>query len=292
MMRLLVISFCMLWQSVFSFDLSICAIFQDEAPYLKEWIEFHLLQGVDHFYLYNNNSCDEFRSVLEPYIAGNQVTLREWPYVYEEGEHGQWIKIQSKAYMDCIQRDGKLNRWMAFIDPDEFLFCPNGEKLPLFLKAYTGFGGVCVNWLKFGTSQIEEIPPHTLLIECLTRCSLHGDIENRWYKSIVQPKWVKESGGAHFFHYKKDRFAVDENKGRMESKNYSRKVTFEKIRINHYWTRTEKYLREKKIPSRLKRRPEFTVEKQMELVQKYNLSSDGTILQFVAPLRQAMGYGR
>ncbi len=30
------------------------AVFQNEAPYLKEFIEFHKLMGVEHFFLYNN----------------------------------------------------------------------------------------------------------------------------------------------------------------------------------------------------------------------------------------------
>ncbi|KIC71464.1 hypothetical protein DB44_DM00010, partial [Candidatus Protochlamydia amoebophila] len=31
------------------YDLSVCAIFKNEAPYLKEWIEYHRLIGVKHF---------------------------------------------------------------------------------------------------------------------------------------------------------------------------------------------------------------------------------------------------
>ena len=34
--------------------LAICAIYRDEAPYLREWIEFHRLVGVEHFFLYDN----------------------------------------------------------------------------------------------------------------------------------------------------------------------------------------------------------------------------------------------
>ena len=37
---------------------SICAIFKDESLSIKEWIEYHKLIGVEHFYLYNNNSTD------------------------------------------------------------------------------------------------------------------------------------------------------------------------------------------------------------------------------------------
>ena len=43
------------------YDLSVCAIFKDEASYLKEWIEYHKLVGVQHFYLYENeNESDDF----------------------------------------------------------------------------------------------------------------------------------------------------------------------------------------------------------------------------------------
>ena len=46
------------------FYLSFCSIFKNEAPYMKEWIEYHLLVGVDHFYLYNNNSTDKLIKTL------------------------------------------------------------------------------------------------------------------------------------------------------------------------------------------------------------------------------------
>ena len=36
------------------YKLSICAIFKNEANYLKEWIEYHRMVGVEHFYLYNS----------------------------------------------------------------------------------------------------------------------------------------------------------------------------------------------------------------------------------------------
>jgi hypothetical protein len=31
---------------------------KDEARYIPEWIEFHLMQGFEHFILYDNNSTD------------------------------------------------------------------------------------------------------------------------------------------------------------------------------------------------------------------------------------------
>ena len=54
---------------------SLVLIFKDEAPYLEEWIEFHLMLGVDHFYLYQNNSTDNYQEVLKPYIKDEKLTL-------------------------------------------------------------------------------------------------------------------------------------------------------------------------------------------------------------------------
>jgi hypothetical protein len=62
-------------QKEYKYDLAICAIFQDEAPYLKEWIEFHRLVGVEHFYLYNHRSRDHYQEVLKPYILSGLVEL-------------------------------------------------------------------------------------------------------------------------------------------------------------------------------------------------------------------------
>ena len=35
------------------YNVAVCTIFKNEAPYLKEWIEFNLIAGIEHFYLYN-----------------------------------------------------------------------------------------------------------------------------------------------------------------------------------------------------------------------------------------------
>lgn len=81
------------------YKVSIGAIFKNEALYLKEWIEFHRIVGVEHFYLYNNNSDDNYREVLEPYIKRNIVTLVDWPK----------NQAQIEAYKDCIHKYAKRN---------------------------------------------------------------------------------------------------------------------------------------------------------------------------------------
>ena len=39
----------------FENELAIGAIMKDEGPYLKEWLNFHILIGINKFYLYHEN---------------------------------------------------------------------------------------------------------------------------------------------------------------------------------------------------------------------------------------------
>ena len=72
----------------FKYKASLCLIFKDEAPYLKEWLEYHLLIGIDHFYLYNNNSSDNYLEVLGPYIEDGTVTLINYQKNYGKFKPG------------------------------------------------------------------------------------------------------------------------------------------------------------------------------------------------------------
>lgn len=268
-------------------DVAICAIFQNEAPYLKEWIEFHKIAGVKHFYLYNNNSEDNYLEVLKPYIDQKIVTLKDWLYTYEYSDHDRWIAIQTGAYMDCIKNHGEEMEWLAAIDSDEFLYTTKGQKLGDFLQAYRDFGGVAVNWVKFGTSDVEDFTPGKLMIEELTRCLRYNSSQNQFIKSIVQPQYVSDCRSAHCFRYVEGKCAVNADKQKVTGTR-SKVIHLRDIRINHYWTRSKKYLFEEKIPSRQKRRDAWSTERILEMCNQFNEVVDTTILQYVRPLRKQM----
>lgn len=271
------------------FPLSTCAIFKNEAPFLREWIEFHKLQGCEHFYLYNNNSTDTFREILAPYIDSGEVTLIDWPYTYARGNHDEWIAIQAAAYVDCIQRYGKESVWIAFIDIDEFLFSPSGKIIPRILRRYMRQGAVGVYWRIFGTSCVEELTEHQCLIEALTRCTSAKNPLNWLFKSIVRPDCVSSAESVHFFTLKRGFYTVLSDKRGNES-IFLRPHTepHADLIINHYWTRTEKHLRAK-IQSEIER---GRLDALNCYTKHYNCNEceDTTILQFVPTLRKALDY--
>lgn len=143
------------------YNVSICAIFKNEAPYLREWLEFNHLVGVEHFYMYNNNSDDNFRIVLEPYINSGLVTLIEWPY----------NQMQMEAYKDCIKKYSSETKWLGFIDIDEFIVPKSTDNIYDFLKPFEKkSGAVNIYWRLFGTSGRIERDLTGLVSEDFTVC--------------------------------------------------------------------------------------------------------------------------
>ena len=124
------------------YRISICGIFKNEAPFLKEWIEFHEMIGVEHFYLYNNNSEDNYKEVLQPYMDKGLVSLIDWPY----------DQAQIKAYQNFYETYRHETQWVSFLDIDEF-FCPRYERtLTNWLAKYDKYPVLVIYWRMFGTS--------------------------------------------------------------------------------------------------------------------------------------------
>lgn len=125
------------------YKVSICAIFKNEAPYLREWLEFNHIVGVEHFYMYNNNSEDDFRPVLAPYIEKGWATLIEWPYDQQ----------QMECYKDCIKNFSGETKWLGFIDIDEFIVPKSTDNIYDYLKRFEqNRGSVKLYWRLYGSS--------------------------------------------------------------------------------------------------------------------------------------------
>lgn len=240
--------------------LSICAMFKNKGRYLREWIEFHRLVGVEHFFLYNNLSDDNYLSILKYYVDRGIVTLRDWPESWKKG-------TQTNVYRDCLDQYGNKSRWIAFIDLDEFLFAPNAETLPGVLKEYEGFPGIVVNWQVYGSSGHKK-KPDGLVIENFTMKARTDWIRNKHVKSIVDPGKTVRPAGAHVFEYHSGGAAVTENLEPVRNVTYGRlsrglkklligimpgipvdpyvvrqsllkRVSVNKLRINHYIVKSE-----------------------------------------------------
>ena len=61
------------------------------------------------------------------------------------------------AYQDGLTRARETVKWLAFLDLDEFLFPVQQDNLRIFLKDFEDYGGVCANWVMFGTNDVDMV---------------------------------------------------------------------------------------------------------------------------------------
>ncbi|SEI84851.1 Glycosyltransferase family 92 [Propionispira arboris] len=143
------------------YKVAICAIFKNEAPYLKEWIEFHKIVGIEHFYLYNNFSQDKYKEILAPYVESGDVTLIDWPHK----------QAQMQAYADSIARFSNEVQWIGFIDLDEYIVPNKMDTVYAFLQKFEkNRPVVMMYWRVFGSSGRIERDITGLVTEDFTVC--------------------------------------------------------------------------------------------------------------------------
>ena len=206
----------------FKNTLAIAAIMKNEGPYLKEWLDYHILVGVDKFYLYDNESTDDTVDVLKPYIEQGIVEYTFFPGSVR----------QIPAYNDCIAKHEKDVRWLAMIDLDEFLVPVQNKTLPEFLKTLPFFGQLIVTWVVYGSSYKQKKEPGLVM----ERFKRHTD--KMWgVKSIVNPRLVVQIKNPHT--HDVAGFTIDENGKKLGHLDQTHNPpTCNKIRINHYATKS------------------------------------------------------
>jgi len=259
----------------YKYFLSIATQFQQEGRFLKEWIEYHKLIGVDHFYLYNNNSTDDFLEVLEPYIESGEVDLIDWP----SDPSRSWAMSQYCSVRRAIYDYQDETRWLAIMDVDEFLVPLEHYSLIDFLNEHEKYGQIVVMWRFFGTSGVEKIPEDQLMIETLLQREAFVPGKVNQSKSIVKPKAV-QLGMVH----------ISELKPGFETKYYNDGLEeFPPIIMHHYWTRDYDFLMNVKHErqQRLKHR-EWTEEEIDYYKNVYNDVVDETMLNYAMFIREAV----
>lgn len=106
----------------------------DTSKRILEWLEFHLLVGFDHIYIYDNTGANTNETSLEEItslFSDSEITRIDWPSRVcnnnkpaspSPGERSS----QYAAENSCLQRYGQYTEWMASFDTDEYLI-PMGD---------------------------------------------------------------------------------------------------------------------------------------------------------------------
>ncbi len=133
------------------------AIFKNEAHILKEWIEHYIFHGVEHFYLLNDKSSDNYKKILEPYIDKKLVTLYD---IDEKIYFGRQSVIYNKYLLPIIQE--KKTKWLLICDLDEFVWSTRYIDLKIVLRACEHLGQIQIDSNHFGSCGFEKQPKYVI----------------------------------------------------------------------------------------------------------------------------------
>lgn len=213
-------------------NLAICLCFKNASQYLDEWLAYYRALGADYFFLYDNDSSDDYAEVIRPYLKQGLAELHRWPGL------GQ----QQAIYTDCLKRARHRVRWLGFLDDDEFLWPVHDLDLPSALKRYDNYAGVAVCWYLYGSSQ-HKARPEGLVIENFTWRANGPDSH---VKCIVSPSRVqKPLVIGHSFVCEPGFTLVDEHLRNVSSSTVEA-PSGNLLRINHYATKSLEEMRRRR----------------------------------------------
>jgi hypothetical protein len=207
--------------------IAVCAIFKDEFPFIREWVAYHSLIGVDHFFLYDNGSVDG--GVPNLGELQTRVTTIQWNYA----------PGQVKAYKHFIREHGHKFTWAAFIDLDEFITLVHDNSLTELLKRYEEYSLLLLNWRNFGpwgNTGVYDDRPSGMMIGKFIYCLPEEHQVHAHVKSIVKLCDAFSVEGPHVINVKG---SVCNSAGRVVSAISLQPVPcFENAYISHFYTRS------------------------------------------------------
>jgi len=187
--------------------LSVASVFKNESWNLKEWILHYKHHGVDHIYLVNDFSDDEYLPILEPFINEGFVTL--FQNNIKEKYRGRQVDVNNRFFLPICSE----TKWIAQVDLDEFLYSPKCIDLKEILRKYENYGSVETNWVWFNSNDHLHHPTGGLVQNFTSRAeygervwmthraqtAMYGQEEPEWFLLYAPKQIVNTSFGAQSF---------------------------------------------------------------------------------------------
>jgi len=177
----------------------VCTRVRNEAPYLREWIEYHRMIGFDTFLILNDESTDDTQCILDAYAKEN-IVLRI-PFDVGDSYSGKLWHI----FDDCAnylnshpEQFNPSKTWMMTHDTDEFVYIKKGNSIHDAVTRLSHPNQVMsmeVPRLTFGSSGRENYQPH-LVIDRFTQRYNHTICPEWWKKMRKVSKEIKGGRGS------------------------------------------------------------------------------------------------
>lgn len=160
--------------------LSIIAMFKNESTIIEQWIQHYLLEKVDHFYLIDNGSTDNYETIIKKYR--NKITLVKDAYRQEKNTQDV---LMNKHFLELIKLESK---WAIICDIDEYIYnINNNSTIKKFLidNNNNNIDKYWIPWKLFAAHNNPDIIPNNLKLELTMRKNSISN-KNGFGKSIIK----------------------------------------------------------------------------------------------------------
>ena len=212
---------------------TIGAIFKNESHILKEWLDHYFFHGIEHIYLINDHSTDDFMPILQPYLDKECITLYTSVNKIKSGGSPQIAE-----YNIAFHKHLRETKWFSTLDLDEFLYSPHEIDIKNILKKYENEKEVQIDWVHFGSSgHIKQ--PESVVSNFLYRAN-YGQLWS--YKSILKTDYKSDIRlGIHCHINPKSK---NISHGFHNSRHYNKNLCNEEnidLLLNHYSIQSKEF---------------------------------------------------
>ncbi len=216
--------------------MGLAIIVKNEERYLPEWIEYHKAVGITRFFIYDNESTDNTKEVLQQYIDEGSVT-----YTWCPGK-----VRQLPAYANALDRFRYDVKYMGFIDTDEFILPVKGDNIPDLLdelfEKYPQAGGIAAGWRIFGSDGVLMDDGKPVIGAFLHRAD-NSFWQHQHIKSLCDPRKTICPLSAHHFEFAPGYNTVNERgmqiDGPYDMSGENQDCSY--FQINHYYVKSREY---------------------------------------------------
>ena len=169
--------------------IGVCTCVRDERPYLREWIAHYRRLQFDHVWVYDNQSGDASRDLLDR-LAGPDLEVLPWNTIPKASPQLTAFEHAARAAV------GKCD-FLAFFDVDEFLMeCTEGALHRALSNLDAAAEGIVINQRIVGSNGQRKFSPLPVVARFPLATS-EAYLENVWVKSIVRPESVVKFSNPH-----------------------------------------------------------------------------------------------
>jgi len=229
-------------EDINKYELVAGSVFKNELYILEDWIIHCLDQGIQHLYLINDNSTDNYLDIIDKY--NNYITLIHNKISNEKDR-------QEKIYNTYLKPYLKTSKWFIIIDIDEFLYSPTSTIIDV-LEKNERYSQIVVDWLSFGSNGHISQPKN--VITGFTKRSVFNISDTNYsFKSIVKSDklvdfrvhYHKVNGKTLHIHYDKHFDKIKHNM--IENTDHVHYDSNPDLIINHYYTQSLDYYKNIKM---------------------------------------------